>query len=122
MDPKTQQVNQTVPQESPQASQPAGQNATVKNTQGGGNKKLLVYGALIGLVVIVLIGIAGYYFIYSPKNTNDMVAVPTQAPVAEAEEAPITDASELDSIILELTTVDEALAEELETLETESNF
>lgn len=87
-------------------------------------KKFLLYGALIGVVVVVLVGIVGFYLMYAPKQTNNEVA---SVPVvkdqdSENETTPLEEASELDNLIVGLAQADGELDEELAVLNKDSDF
>lgn len=91
------------------------------------DKKFLFYGVLIGLVVVAIVGVAGFYMMYAPKNDNNVAAVP--APVSEESLTPtpveisqIEQASELDNLIVSLAQADGELDEELTALEKDSDF
>lgn len=90
-------------------------------------KKFLFYGALIGLIVVTIVGIAGFYMMYAPKDNSNVAVVP--APVSEESVTPtpveisqIEQASELDNLIVGLAQADGELDKELTALEKDSDF
>ena len=91
------------------------------------DKKFLFYGVLIGLVVVAIVGVAGFYMMYAPKNSSDVAVV--SAPVQEKSTTPvpveisqIEQASELDNLIVGLAQADGELDQELTALEKDSDF
>ncbi len=91
------------------------------------DKKFLFYGALIGLVVVAIVGVAGFYMMYAPKNSSDVAIVPTLVQEENNEPTPveisqIEQASELDNLIVGLAQADGELDKELTALEKDSDF
>lgn len=120
MDPNNnQQLNQQPPVSVQQANQPEQVGNPVPKT----DKKYLLYGALLGLVVVALVGVAGFYMMYTPKKTVDVAQVPApaQTQVAE-EEIVVNDESDLDGLIVGLAQADDTLDKELTTLAKDSDF
>ncbi len=89
-------------------------------------KKFLLYGALIGVVVVALVGIVGFYLMYAPKQANNEVAsvpvVKDQESDPENETTPLEEASELDNLIVGLAQADGELDDELAALNKDSDF
>ena len=89
-------------------------------------KKFLVYGVVIGLVVVVIVGVAGFYMKFAPKEKSETASVPATVAVEEStsdnEVSQVEDASELDNIIVGLAQADGELDEEITALEKDSDF
>jgi len=91
------------------------------------DKKFLFYGVLIGLVVVAIVGVAGFYMMYAPKSSSDVAVVSTPVQVENMEPTPveisqIEQASELDNLIVGLAQADGDLDKELAALEKDSDF
>lgn len=92
------------------------------------DRKFLAYGALIGLFVVAIVAVAGFYFMYPKSNTNEVAVAPTPA-VEEvaveptpAEVAEVEQVGDLDNLIVGLAQADSGLDQELAALEKDSNF
>ena len=120
MDPNNnQQINQQPSVNAPQASQPEQVGNPVPKT----DKKYLLYGALIGLVIGAVVGVAAFYMMFSPKKSADVAVVPTPAPqVAQEQEVVVNDESDLEGLIVGLAQADNTLDKELTSLEKDSDF
>ena len=120
MDPNNnQQINQQPSVNAPQASQPEQVGNPVPKT----DKKYLLYGALLGLIVVAVIGVAGFYMMYSPKKSADVAVVATPAPqVAQEKEVVVNNASDLEGLIVGLAQADDTLDKELTSLQKDSDF
>ncbi|MBP9716790.1 MAG: hypothetical protein KBD51_02485 [Candidatus Levybacteria bacterium] len=91
------------------------------------DKKFLFYGVLIGLVVVAIVGVAGFYMMYAPKSSSDVAVVSTPVQVENMEPTPveisqIEQASELDNLIVGLAQADGDLDKELAALGKDSDF
>jgi len=91
------------------------------------DKKFLVYGIVMGLVVVVILGVAGFYLMYRPQNNNEIADVQNQVVEEDVEPTPaeisqIQNASELDNLIVGLAQADGELDKELVALQKDSNF
>lgn len=92
------------------------------------DKKFLIYGVVIGLVVVVLVGVVGFYIMFSPKS-NDQVANVTTVSTIENESEPtpievaqVEGAGDLDNLLVGLAEADDSLDQELANLEKDSEF
>lgn len=125
MDPNiNQQTNPQVPNAAPQAPI---QPEQVGNPMPKTEKRYLLYGVLLGLAIVVLIGVAGFYMLYSPKGSNNVAVAPTpEPPVSTGEEevevAEVAGVTDLDNLLVGLAQADEGLDQELTKLEKDSDF
>lgn len=125
MDPlNNQQANPQVPNAAPQAPI---QPEQVGNPMPKTEKRYLLYGAILGLAVVVLVGVAGFYMLYSPKGSNNVVVAPTPTQSAstgeeEVEVAEVAGVTDLDNLIVGLAQADGSLDKELTQLEKDSDF
>ena len=130
MEPNNQQVNpvvnqQQVPQVNPQPIVVTPQQQAPQIPQAPKSNKKLIYGVLIGVVVIIIIAVLGFYLMKAPKNTQKVaeISAPTQAPTVTPEpEIVINNASDLDNLLVGLAQADNSLDTELTSLEKDSNF
>jgi hypothetical protein len=91
--------------------------------------KTLLYGALIGLIAIVTVGVAGAYSMYVRQSNNKMVSAPTPTPVVEisptdspAEVSSIKTVGDLDKAVIGISKDDDSLDDDLAELEKDSSF
>lgn len=125
MEPNNQQINPVVNQQPvvpsvAQAPVPSQPEAAAPKS----NKKLL-YGILLGVVVIVVIGAVGFYLMKAPKSTQKVAEAPapTAVPTVTPEpEVVVNNASDLDNLLVGLAQADNSLDTELTSLEKDSNF
>lgn len=124
------QAETNVPVSAPASVTPAPE--VVKSSEGGKDKKKLLFLALFAVIVLVILGIVGYY-LYStmtskPVEEAPVAAVPTQEPVVTpvptTDPNAIKDGSELDSVVKDIdSATDEAsMTQEVNGLRTDSNF
>lgn len=117
MDPNNQTVNQQTPVVQPPQAVPP--NAPKSN-------KKLMYGVLLGLITVIIVGAAGFYVLNSPKTENKVAVAPTPIPTPVEEEAAevpeVTGVSDLDNFIVGLAQADTSLEKELTSLEKDSDF
>ena len=91
-------------------------------------KRFLLYGVLLGVFVVALLGVVGFYMMYSPKSNNEVAVIPTPAPqVTDTEPTPVEVAQveqvgDLDNLIVGLAQADGSLDQELAALEKDSEF
>ncbi len=90
-------------------------------------KRFLLYGVLLGLFVVSLVGVAAFYMMFAPKSNNQVAVVPTQAPVGTSEPTPVEVAQveqvgDLDNLIVGLAQADGSLDQELAALQKDSEF
>lgn len=130
MDPVNNQIQQvnsinpnpvSVPPSSPAPEQ-------VGNPVRKTDKKFLLYGVLIGLIVVAVVGVAGFYIVYGvSKDANEVSVVSSDVPQVtttpvSSEISEVKDASDLDNLIVSLAEADGELDKELATLEKDSEF
>lgn len=118
MDPNNnQQINQQPPLNASQAEQ-------VGNPVPKTDKKYILYGVLLGLVVIALVGVAGFYMMYTPKKSADVAVAPSpaQTQAAEDQEVVANSESDLEGLIVGLAQADDTLDKELTSLQKDSDF
>ncbi len=130
MDPvnnQTQQVNPinpnpvSVPPSSPAPEQ-------VGNPVRKTDKKFLLYGVLIGLIVVAVVGVAGFYMMFGVnKDANEVSVVSSDVPQVtttpvSSEISEVKDTTDLDNLIVSLAEADGELDKELATLEKDSEF
>mgnify|MGYP001605074248 CR=1 FL=1 len=128
MEPNNQQVNpvdnqQQTPQAVPQPVVATPQQAP-QTPQAPKSHKKLIYGLLIGVVVIIVIAVLGFYLMKAPKNAEvAQVPAPTKTPtVTQEPEIVVNSASDLDGLLVGLAQADDTLDQELTSLEKDSDF
>lgn len=128
MDPNNQTVNQQAPVAPQAASQPVvvtPQQQGLQTPQAPKSNKKLLYGVLIGLITVAIVGTAGFYMLNSSKTDKKITVAPSPTPVLE-EEAPevpeVAGVSDLDNFIVGLAQADGSLEGELTKLEKDSEF
>ncbi len=122
-----QQINTQVPNAvaQPPTQSPTSAPQQVNNQVPKSGNRYLLYGVLLGLVLVVIVGIAVFYMLYQPKEDNNVAVVPTPVPTVSEEEADVPEiagVSDLDNIIVGLAEAEESLDQELAKLEKDSNF
>lgn len=125
MDPNNTQ--QPVPVVNQQMPQVATVSEQVGNPVPKSNKKFLLYGILLGLIIVALVGVVGFYVLYGAKKTtnNSVAAVPTSAQTVTVTAAPVAavnNTSDLDGLLVGLAQADNSLNSEVTSLDKDSNF
>lgn len=130
MEPNNQQINpvinqQQVPQADPQPVVVTAQQQTPQIPQAPKSSNKLLYGILLGVVVIVVIGAVGFYLMKAPKSTPNVAEIPAPSEISTVTPEPevvVNNASDLDGLLVGLAQADESLDTELASLEKDSNF
>lgn len=118
-------VNQTpVPSVSSATPAPEQVGNPVPKTE----KKFLLYGILLGLLVVALVGVGVFYMVFNSKANEQVAVVPTPAAVetiaepTPVEVAEVVGVGDLDNLIVGLAEADGSLEKELIALEKDANF
>ncbi len=130
MDPKNNQNQPVNPINSNPVSVPPSSPAPeqVGNPVQKTDKKFLLYGVLIGLVVVAVVGVAGFYMMFGVnKDASEVSVVSSEVPQVtttpvSSEVSEVKDTSDLDNLIVGLAQADGELDKELEALEKDSDF
>ncbi|MBI4097596.1 MAG: hypothetical protein HY426_00995 [Candidatus Levybacteria bacterium] len=123
MDPNNnnQQINQQPPVNAPQTPvTPEQVGSPVPKTQ----TRYILYGALLGLIAVVVVGVIAFYFAYSPKKSTQTAVIPTPAPsvATEEQEVVVNNESDLEGLLVGLAQADNSLDQELSALTKDSDF
>lgn len=92
--------------------------------------KTLLYAAVIGLIAVVTIGVAGAYSMYAKQANNKVVSAPTPTPVvaeispsdSPAEVSSVKSVADLDKAVVGISKEDNSLDDDLMELEKDSSF
>lgn len=121
-----QQINQQqVPQVTPQPVVVTAQQQTPQTPEAPKSNKKLLFGILLGVVVIVVIGAVGFYLMKAPKSTPKVVEITAPSEVSTVTPEPevvVNNTFDLDNLLVGLAQADNSLDTELTSLEKDSNF